>query len=154
MEYKKLPQNYISQMPKKKSKILGIPVLMFALICIGLVTLVSASILYHMITVDVTVNEALDSTTYLIDLPGATMGTFTENITVDNSADISLNTEVSWIESSNEGTINGTLVDYTTDMPKNVILAPGLNTITVEFVVANDSPVGDFGGNINLRRIA
>ena len=129
----------------KKLLMFGLPVLVLAV-------LVSAVIYFHTVSVDITVDEALESTTLDISISAYPGETKTAEIEVNNKADVPLDVELIWVNLP--VIVPGTQepVNYTTDMPKTVTVEPGLNTITAEFYIASDSEVGEIAGEIELNR--
>jgi hypothetical protein len=113
----------------------------------SMLVIVSAVVLYHMMSVDITVNEALSTTTMSISLSGFAGETVTKTITINNQANVPLDTTLSWAEDTNA---NG--VVYTPDMPKVVTLSSGDNDVDVSFMIDPSSPVGAFNGTISLTR--
>ena len=126
----------------KKYLLFGIP----AILAIGFV--VAAAVYFSTINTTVTVSEALSTLTTTITInpvyPGETdVATF--NLT--NQASVPLTLSLAWTQQD-----NANLVSYTTDMPKQVIVQPGENTISVAYTISTDSTIGTFDGNITLAR--
>lgn len=130
---------------KLKQKKVVIPLM--ALMLIGFV--VAGAVYYHSISVTATVGEALSSADVAIDFSGYPGETIVKTFNVNNAANVPLDTRVSWTETEN---LNG--VTYSNDMTKVVTLAPGVNTIGVQFVYNEDSTIGNVLGTITLERIA
>ena len=131
------------KVPFYKRKIYVIPLALFALISI-----VSAVVFIASIHVNVSVNEALSTTTTSLSISGFPGETIESIIDIHNEASVPLNIELSCTETSN---VNG--VTYTTDMPKILILAPGDNNVSVSHVIASNSSIGSFEGDISITRI-
>lgn len=129
-------------------KLLGF-VLMFLVVAESIAFTSGVNILIHTINVDATVSEALSSTTLNLDFSGMPGETIVESISVNNGASVPLGVFISWNEDTN---LNG--VNYTTDMPQTVTLAPGANSVDVSFTYTNDTVTGDVNGTVTLERTA
>jgi len=100
-------------------------------------------------SVDVTVSEALSSTSTPVSVVAYPGETVQANFTIDNVASVSLPVSVDWSELTN---VN--LVDYDTEpLAKIVNVTPGSNIISVNYIVETGSPVGTFDGTVTFTRI-
>lgn len=111
--------------------------------------IVLAAVFYHSVPVSITVSEALSSTTISIGTSGFPGESIEQNISVNNAANVALNTSLTWLQDANA---NG--VTYTTNLPLIQTLSPGLNIISVDYAINSDSPAGNFNGTITLQRVA
>lgn len=113
-----------------------------------LISFVYAMVLYSSIPADITVNEALSTTTLSVSLSGFPGEGLTRTIDIHNAGSVRLSTNLSWVEDTNT---NG--VQYTTDMPKLQQINPGNNSIVVTWNLTSGTPVGTFNGTISLTRV-
>jgi cytochrome c oxidase assembly protein Cox11 len=126
--------------------IMTITVCMIAVMLIGLGF---AAVNFFNSSVDVTVSEALSSTSTPVSVVAYPGETVQANFTIDNVASVSLPVSVDWAEST-----NANLVNYTTEpLSKTVVVAPGSNIISVNYIVETGSPVGTFDGTVTFTRI-
>lgn len=125
----------------KKILLFGIPLL--------LAGIVMAAIIYHTLTVNATISEALSTVTLDLDMSGFPGEVVVQTFVINNAANVPLNTQFTWLETEN---LND--VVYITDMPKVVELAPGDNDVNATFTYADETPLGDITGTITLERVA
>ena len=125
----------------------------FSMLGLFALALVSAVVHYQTINVDITVDEALSALPVVISVTGAYPGeTITEDITITNTADVSLYTTLTWTEVTN---VAG--VTYTTNQALDGVqtIAPNGDTIlTISFTIEEDSEIGTFDGTVVLDRVA
>lgn len=126
-----------------KKKAFYIPL---GLICLA--SLVYAAVIFSSVPVTITVHEALQTESFAVNPTGYPGETITQEINVTNDASVNLPVEITFTQTSNPDS-----VDYSTDMPKNVTLSSGNNTIIVNFYISTGSPSGTFSGEINLTRV-
>ena len=126
-------------MNRKKLLMFGIPLLF-------VVSLIAAAIYIQIVSVDVdaTISEALSVTDVSMSFSGYPGETKTQNIIIDNAADVPLNVELSWVETSNEASFSldnsdGTCLPYPSDTcEKRVIIneeMPLSNLLTISWDV-------------------
>ena len=126
--------------------ILTVTVCLVAVMMLGLGM---AAVNFFNSSVDVTVSEALSSTSTPVSVVAYPGETVQANFTIDNVASVSLPVSVDWSELTN---VN--LVDYDTEpLAKTVVVAPGSNIISVYYYVETGSPVGTFDGTVTFTRI-
>ena len=113
-----------------------------------LATVVTAVVLFATVHVDVTVGEALSTTTTDVSVSGFPGEVLTQSIDINNKASVPLNISVTFLETENPDGVT-----YTTNMPFVKTLEPGNNTIDTAFTINHDSPIGSFNGTIELTRI-
>ena len=130
--------------PLYKKKLFYLPV--FAILLIA--SAFALGVYIASVPTTVTVTEAVSVSTVSLSVGAFPGETITKDITIDNAASVSQDVTLAWVENSNPS-----LVDYTTDLPKTVTVAPGANTITVSFSVAHDSAVGTFDGDVEVSRV-
>ena len=127
-----------------KSKMFIVP-----MVAIMLLGFVAAAIMFATIETTATISEALSTATVTMSFSGVPGDIITKTFDVENAANQALTMDVDWAEDSNLGG-----VIYTTDMvpTKTVTIAPGANTVTVQFEYDGASPLGDVNGTITLTR--
>jgi len=125
-----------------KRKIFIIPTVLLASLII-----VTALVVVSTISVDVTVNEALTTTTVTASVSGEAGETIVQPIDIENIANVPLEVTVTFIEINNSD-----LVDYVTNMPLTTTLNPGDNIVDVSWTINPSSPVGIFTGEIEITR--
>jgi len=127
-----------------KSKAFIIPAV--ALMICGFV---AAAIYISSINVTATVSEALSTTTTDVSYSGYAGETVCVNVPIDNAANVPLNVELTYAETSNPNN-----VIYTNNMnPLDTQLAPGTNNINTCVTYDGASPLGDIAGTITINRV-
>jgi hypothetical protein len=137
-------ENQITNSKKKQfNKKLLIP--LFSVLAIGLI---AAAVLIVTLPAHVTINEALSTTLVEVAVSGYPGETISYSIPIDNAANVPLNVELTFTETSPGG------VFYSTNFPLTQTLQSGENEVVVNFTIESDSPVGVIEGNIAINRIA
>lgn len=124
--------------------------LMMVFVGLGVIMMLGlgiAAVNFFTSSVDVTINEALSSTSTPVSVSGFPGEVVTATFTVDNAASVPLDVDLAWAEVTN---VNG--VTYSHDMPKTVTMVPGSNTVTVSYTIDTGSPVGTFDGTVSFTR--
>jgi len=106
---------------------------------------------YHQVNVDITVSEARSSADVPFSLTCNSGETVTHLLTIHNSANVALNTELSWTELTNEVIP----VLYTNNLPQTISLAPLADTtFTVSMTCDPVTPSGVVTGTVNMNKVA
>jgi len=135
---------------KETKKFLGMkPTIALAVMFLILAVPILAAVVVHSYNVDVIVGEPLSSSNVDVTLNALAGETETHTIMIDNLANVALDVDVAWTETSN---VNG--VVYTTSMPQTFTVPSGLgNTFDVTFDIDSGSPTGTFEGSIVIERV-
>jgi len=125
----------------KKVFIIPVSIILFMALVYAVSTIVAT------IPTTISVNEPLSSSTTSLSFSGYPGSSSSQTINVQNSGVISYNVSVDWVETSNSG------ITYSTNLPKTVEVAPGSNSIMIDFSVATGSGIGSASGNVTVSRL-
>ena len=121
---------------------------MIALLFVGLVSAVAITY-FHSTSSVLTVTEARSSADVDFALNAYSGETKTQTISIHNNANVPLCAEVSYTEDSNENA-----VDYSTNLPMTITLAPETDTTaTASFSVSEVSAEGAVTGTVNYQKV-
>ena len=113
-----------------------------------LTLVVAVVILITNVPTSVNVSEALSTNSSSLSFSGYPGENIIQSININNAASVSLYARLSFNETNNTAGVN-----YTTNLPLNVTVSPGVNNVNVAFTISNSSQVGTVNGNVVLERL-
>lgn len=123
----------------------------FAFVALAVFSIAAyAAILIATVPADVTVSEAISTSTVSLAVSAFPGETQCEPVSVSNAASVDLNVLATFTETSNLDA-----VDYTQNTPFTQSIAAGTTEdVDICFTVATDSPVGLLEGDVTIERVA
>ncbi len=131
----------------EKQKFYKRKAIIFPAVLIMSLVIVVAAVLVATINVDVTVNEAISTALVPISVGGFPNEVITESLAIANAGSNPIDVTITFTETGNLD-----LVNYTSNTPFVVTLAPGPNSVDVSWTIDSSSPVGVFEGDITIQR--